>query len=616
MPEIRSDRSSLLPAGPARWTAPAAIALLALAASLSGLGNGFAFDDRPVVLQNSRLHHLAHFGWLWIETYWPPSMGAALYRPLTTSAFAVEWWAGQGLPWVFHATNIALYVLACLLVYDLAARLLSPRAAWLAAALFAVHPVHVEAVANVVGQSELWAACGVVAAVALYIRWRRSAIRTMFGSTPIGAAVSDGPYRKRVRTGSWATSAVGGPWRGAAIVALVVGACLAKEHAVVTPGLLLAAELLVINDPRPWSVRLRALRPYALAVLAAVLAYVVIRAQILGALTGDRPNVVFEHLSPGARRWTMLGVAGEWVRLLTWPSRLAIEYAPRQIQLYDHFALDLVPMAALLVALGALTVISIRRWPVGAFALIWLAVTLLLVSNLLLPTGVILAERTLFLPSVGMVVLVGATLDRVIAALRSAHIRLPRVVPARAASAATGLVVAVVIGAAGWQSARRQLVWRDNTSVFTQAVADAPYSYRAHDLYAGLLFGRGDRAGGEREAHIALALYPHDAVLYRDLANEYMRTGLCQAAIPLLRRSIAETTMQTDARLLLAECMLRQGDPDSARAEVLLGSAEGDYGPNYHKVLLSVDSALARRRLAGRTAMAEQPRSGAEASTP
>ena len=627
MPEIRSDGRG------SRW-APVTILLLALSASLTGLGNGFAYDDRPVVLQNLRLHHLTHFARLWMQTYWPPSMGAALYRPVTTLAFALEWWAGQGLPWVFHATNIALYAAVCLLVYDLAARILTPRVAWLAAALFAVHPVHVEAVANVVGQSELWAACAVIGAVTLYIRWRRAAVESMTGvegspvvgdarathASPLPGAGED-LARRDVATAPPPTPgrqpiAAVRRWQGALVIALVIAACLSKEHAVVTPGLLLAAELLLVNDPRPWSVRCRALRPYALALVAAVLAYVVVRAHIVGAFAGDRPNVVFEHLSPGARRWTMLGVAADWVRLLVWPSRLAVEYAPREIVLYDHFDLGLLPIAGLLVAIVALTLLSLRQWPAGAFALVWLGVTLLLVSNLVVPTGVILAERTLFLPSVGIVLLAGAVVDQVVAAMQSAQARGAELVPTRVLRVGAIAIVALGLGSGIWQSARRQLVWRSNATVFTQAVADAPYSYRAHDVYAGLLFDTGDRAGGEREARIALALYPHNAVLYRDLANEYMRAGLCQAAVPLLRRSIAESTMQTDARLLLAECLLTEGNPDSARAEVLRGSAEGEYGPAYHKVLLAVDSAVARRRTGRGAAIGERTGAGAGAGTP
>ena len=59
------------------------------------------------------------------------------------------------------------------LVFHLARRMLPLWAAWLAAALFAVHPVHVEAVANVVGQSELLVAAALLGATILYLRDRR-----------------------------------------------------------------------------------------------------------------------------------------------------------------------------------------------------------------------------------------------------------------------------------------------------------------------------------------------------------------------------------------------------------------------------------------------------------
>jgi len=79
-----------------------------------------------------------------------------------------------------------------------------------------------------------------------------------------------------------------------------------------------------------------------------------------------------------------------------------------------------------------------------------------------------------------------------------------------------------------------------------------------------------------------------------------MRAGLCTPAIPLLRRAIAEATIQMDAHVLLAECLLAQGDDRGARAEVLRGSADGPYGPVYHHVLLTIDSV-------GRSRAATQP---------
>lgn len=558
------------------WRPLAAVGGLALAASATGVHNGFTYDDRSIIVQDPRIHHLGQVARVWTETYWPPSMGGGLYRPFTTSAFAFEWAAGHGAPWVFHAVNIALYVVVCVAVYALATLVLPRTAAAVAGALFAVHPVHVEAVANVVGQSELWAALFLVTAVVLYIAWRRETLAGIPRYARPDVIPPGDP--------------LGGWGRITAIAALVALACLAKEHAIVAPLLIAVAELLVIEDPRPMGTRLRALRPTALLLVAVVLAYAVIRAHVVGAWAGDRANVVFEHLTPGARRWTMLGVVGEWARLLVWPAHLVAEYSPPDIRLHGHFEAGLLGSIGLLMALGTLLVASVRRWPAGAFALAWLAITLLLVSNLIVPTGVILAERTLFLPSVGIALMVAAVFDRMAAVSWNEF--------APGAGIGRRLTVsafAVVLVLGVLRSAARQPVWGSNASLFAQGVRDAPFSYRAHDVYAGLLFERGDRRGGEREARIALRLYPHDGVLYRDLANEYMRAGLCKPAVPLLKRSIAEATMQTDAHVLLARCLLADGDTAGARAEALRGVGEGAYGPVYHQVLLSVDSVEMRR---------------------
>ena len=81
---------------------------------------------------------------------------------------------GDGAPWVFHAVNIALYVCLAVAVLRLARAAMSETAAIVAAALFAVHPVHVEAVANVVALSELIAALAMVLAVTIYVERRRT----------------------------------------------------------------------------------------------------------------------------------------------------------------------------------------------------------------------------------------------------------------------------------------------------------------------------------------------------------------------------------------------------------------------------------------------------------
>ena len=88
---------------------------------------------------------------------------------------ALEWAiSGGGQPLVFRICSYLLYVVATLAVYQLAKRVASPTAAWLAAAMFAVHPVHVEAVAAAVNQSELVVATLAAVLCMAYLKQRRS----------------------------------------------------------------------------------------------------------------------------------------------------------------------------------------------------------------------------------------------------------------------------------------------------------------------------------------------------------------------------------------------------------------------------------------------------------
>ena len=157
-----------------RYAAPwLAIGLVALVASISSLGNGFAYDDIHAIVRNDRIHSLASPWQFFTHTYWPPGKyvgGSTLYRPLSSLGFALQWAIGSGSPLVFHITNLMLYLAGCLAVFWFLTLLLPLRAAWIAAALFAAHPVHVEAVANCVGQGELWVALFAVLAAGLFVR--------------------------------------------------------------------------------------------------------------------------------------------------------------------------------------------------------------------------------------------------------------------------------------------------------------------------------------------------------------------------------------------------------------------------------------------------------------
>jgi tetratricopeptide (TPR) repeat protein len=538
--------------GPALWRA-SAIAALATIASLASLRNGYTFDDWTIIVGDDRIHTLARWRDLLASSYWPARLGASHYRPLTTLLFALQWTIGGGAPWVLHLTSVVLYAASALAVYALARRLLSAPVAWATAALFAVHPVHVEAVASTVAQAELTVALLSVLAVIIYLD---------------------------ARTASAALPAS----RVAAIVALFAAGCLAKEHAIVLPGLLASTELLLVRDERPWRVRLRVIAPLYGALATVAGAYVALRAAVIGSAFGEQALV---PMAPMTRVYTMFGAAQTWARLLLWPAHLSADYGPPGFAIVDAFDATVLPGIVLVAGTLTLIVALRHRQPVAAWALLWSAIAIFPVSNLLV--GLTLFERTMFLPSVGVVIAVGAAVAAVSARLRRSSA--PRWVTRATPLAAWAILgLAVVLGAA--RSIARAGVWHDNLTLFAQTVRDAPLSYRAHYLYGISLFEAGDRRRGEQELRAAIRLdtNAHDADPFNYLATQYRIAGLCDQALPLYRGAIDRDGVRPDARYGLAECLLRTGQIVEARSEARAGLARGQLRSLFLDVIARADS--------------------------
>jgi hypothetical protein len=522
------------------------VGLVAVAGSGTGLGNGFTYDDTYIIEQNKQVHSLTHPADFFTDPYWPPLFrgGNMLYRPLTSIGFAVQWVAGAGKPLTYHLTSQVLYLLAALAVFGLAAELLPLGPATLAAMLFAAHPVHVEAVASAVGQSELWV--GLFAAVGAwaYVRGRNA-----MGLTPSARYVIYGCY---------------------------VGACLAKENGIMLLGLMVAAELLLSPAPGSWRARLVSLRETWAVLLGIAAAFLLTRTMVIGSFAGDWPNRLVADAGFTQRFLTMLPVVTEWLRLFLWPARLQIDYGPRELMAAQGFGPAQALGLLLLVTIIGVTVWAWRRRPVLAFGLLWTGIALFPVSNLLLKSGVVLAERTLFLPSIGaMLALVAAG-----AAVGEARPQVAR---------AFVLLGLIATGLGIVRSALRQPDWKNDTVLYTRMTIDAPDNYRGHALLGRHLFAQGRRQDGMQQMFIALALYPDDDAIWSDTADLYRAMGQCEWALPLYRRAIALDRAQPSTRGRMASCLMRLGRFAAARQELQSLAAEGFI--EFQLMLPAVDSA-------------------------
>lgn len=539
-----------------QWLAPTTIVLLALAATVTSLGHDFTFDDRYVILGNGRVHELKNLWHLFGETYWPPSLGADGYRPVVMSLFTLQWVAAGGAPWLFHLVNILLAVGASVAVYWCAAAILPRRGAWVAAALFAVHPVHVEATGNVVGQSELIVALCLALALGIYLRARRS------GSPSPRAAC--------------------------AILSLYAVALLSKEHAIVLPALIAAAEGTVVRDGSGTQ-RRRELRPFALALIAVSLAWFLVRDLVQGNLSGFAPFPVFRFLRMSAmdRAGMMMTEIPRVARLLVFPARLSGDYSPTEVLVTKGF--DVAQIPGLVICLGVLVLALAlrRRAPVVSFGLLWLIVSYLPVSNLLVPTGFITAERTLFLPSVGVVLVAGALATAV-----EVHARRVAQLPAFAAC-----VLLVALGLA--RSIDRQRVWKNNDVFFDQLLKDVPNSYRAHFLHGRLVGEKHRLREMELEYRRAIKLFPYDVSMMMAIAADYHRAGFCEPAVALLEWSYAVEPEVIDGRYEYVQCLNKMHRWAQARAAGLEGlrHVRASLVAPLRAAVASADSALGHRRV-------------------
>ena len=458
-----------------------ALAFVLLVAALTyanALANGFVLDDGPVIRENPLVHSTDGLWRSFLLPYWPESFGAGQYRPLGLVSYTIDWLISGGDARWFHLVNVLWHVAATAAVFLLAIELLSPMGAVVAALLFGIHPVHVEAVANIVGRLECMAALFVLLSVIAHRRESRW--------TPAFFAL----------------------------------AMLSKENAIVFLALAAAHDFLLTPD---WRAAFKT-RRWLYAGYGIVL---VLWSALFIAVFHDRPATTPSRgligLDMLERLPVVANIIPHYVRLLLVPAELSASYAPNVIPLQPGVLGVMLGLALVTVFTVAFVVTARdRRWPAMAFALIWIPIALSPVANVFFPS-VLLAERTLYLPSVGACLALGAVAERVV-------FRRPRLVAAVLATMVLGFV------ARTWT---RTPVWHDDRVFVLTMYAQRPESYEAHLAAASVLKGAGRFAEAERELDHARRLFPRDPNLYKELADVAQRQG----------RSALAAVMRDSARI-------------------------------------------------------------------
>lgn len=456
-----------------RLWAALALAGACLLSYANGLTGAFTYDDKAIVRDNPRLRAPARADEIFTTQYFGGPRGSgSSYRPVLLLSFAAQWWVHGATIVPYHAVNLLLHVLVTLLLARLFLRIdLAPPVALAAALLFAVHPIHVEAVTSVVGRGETLAAAFVLGALLI----------------ALDDAARRGPNAPRL----------------ALALLLYALANLTKESASVAPALLFV--LLAWRAEGGLRARVRAALarglPFYVGCAAVLWAVFRLRAAVLGGALRAAATGVFElenplaPLPPLERAANACAVFFRYLGRMILPLRLSADESAWSIRPLAPRDLLFWAAPALLAVLAAAALARLRSRSPAALGFLFLCLASLPTSNLFFPTGTIFAERLAYLPSAGLCLIASSW---IVGRARE----LSEVSRGRAA------LLAAVSLALATRALARNPVWASDEALFTDLVRVSPSSAKAHYDYAYMSLDK-ERPGLALEHYVrAIEIYP------------------------------------------------------------------------------------------------------------
>jgi protein O-mannosyl-transferase len=508
------------------------------------LANDFTMDDIGLyVVNNPQVTHPS------LRALFSPNKFTGVFRPVTFSTFALDWKIGQGFAPGFHVVNLVLHAIVTLLLYMLLQKLLQGlrqgnALALAAALLFAVHPIHTEAVASISGRAELLGAGFLIAAWLLHLKDREVPALICFAL-----------------------------------------ALLSKESTIVLLPLIMLGDYVNSN----WKSIFRYLRIASITLLYLAVLWKV-RGNHLGIVNISSLDNPLVGIPVGPRILSALRVAWKYVALQVYPATLSCDYSYNQIPLYSAWRYTLPAALATVAAVGGWIWAVRKRRPGLALAGVIYMAGFAVTANILMPIGTIMGERLAYLPSAGFCLL---------AALAWNWLR------ERQRTLAWG-VFAILIALLGVRTVVRNRDWKDNRTLYSAQVKNAPGSAKTHQNIAVLLMNNGEFVLARKEFETSLQIYPSDphtlatygllearqgnyqeagrkmekafSMVGREnlaydeiavnLAALYIQTNHTDGALDLLNREIAQSPEYGPAWAIRAFIHYQRGETAAARADV------------------------------------------------
>ena len=451
--------------------------LLAVIPYLNTLLNGFVHDDAPQILENPYVRSFGHLKAIFSTTVWSylGEVGVTnYYRPMMTFGYLICYQLYGPFAYGFHLANLFLHAATVCILFFVSIEVFKDRSlAWLAAGLFALHPIHSESVAWIAAVTDLQVTLFYLLGFWCYLRVARPG----------------GGKSQRAQLGM--------------VLCLGLG-LLSKEQALTLPMLATLYEHFYRDDRQETTWWQKGSR-YGMLWLVAV-AYLVFRTQAFGALA----PVQRADLNWAEAILSAFALVGQYLGKLLWPVHLNAFY------LLEKSTTFLDPRV--LIGVGALILCAVafalfwRRDRRVSFGILWLLATLAPVLNAQWLPANAFTERYLYLPSVGFCWILAWVGTRwwIWAKERG-----------RVWRRVTALALAVLVLLSVARIVTRNRDWKDDITYYTSTLASAPNASGLRNNLGVALWSRRDRAGAEREWRAALANNPESAIILSNLGLVY-----------------------------------------------------------------------------------------------
>jgi Flp pilus assembly protein TadD len=506
-----------------RWLLAAAVAglaMLALAAYSDSFTSPFFFDDLPAVLNNPTIRDLS-------TAFSPPSHGGTFGRPVANFSLGVNYAISGTSVWSYHVANLAIHVLAGLMLFGIVRRtLLLPRLqarfgsaalplAFLIAGIWLVHPVQTETVTCVVQRTESLTSLFFLLSLYGFIRSQES---------------EDRSQKKQSDFRPLASSL----WSLASILSCLLGMAT-KESMAVAPVLIFLYDRTFIAGSFRAAWQRHKQMHLSLAATWLLLVYLVLKeAGARGRAAGFGLGV-----TPWDYALTQCQAVVHYLSLSFWPHPLVVDYGTGVIRNFSDVSWQAGFLALLLTGVA----VAVVRWPTIGFLGAWFFVILAPSSSVIPLVSQTMAEHRMYLP---LAAIITGTVLGVYALARQ-----------------RGLwALGLLLPALALPTWLRNQDYRSELNIWSDTLQKCPGNLRARNEVANSLESLGRHDEAITQYKISLQLDPGDPAAHYNLALILMKVNRSAEAIAQFQEAIRLKPEFAEAQSELGNALIQSGKPE------------------------------------------------------